>query len=217
MKRLLSTILGTLMLGALALAPPAWAETPDGETPAEESICDNEVGARKGLCNAFCEAMDCHLDEGIHASPKACDKVLANYQSKQGKGDNLNPPCLLSGCAQTATKAANDYYYACIENPKGCNEAACAKGAQSRYRLIYKKCIAQCRAGCRAEYNSCRKQVEIDFQFCIEAAGDPNDPACVAARNEGHQECAKANTQCTSECSSRDDPNYDAPDEQCPI
>ncbi len=40
---------------AVALAPAALAQTPDGTTPAEEEACDKYVGegARHGLCIAF--------------------------------------------------------------------------------------------------------------------------------------------------------------------
>src|SRR5260221_520465 len=44
----------------------ALAQTPDGMPPARETICDNESGAAFGLCNAYCEAMDCDS-----ASPQA--------------------------------------------------------------------------------------------------------------------------------------------------
>ena len=58
--------------GALALAGPAAAQTPDGETPADEVFCStNFDGPLNGLCNAFCEAMDCDsLD--AKASLHAC-------------------------------------------------------------------------------------------------------------------------------------------------
>jgi len=54
----------------------ALAQTPDEETPAEEVVCDGEVGAAFGLCNAFCEAMDCDSDSP-RASEQACDRVAA--------------------------------------------------------------------------------------------------------------------------------------------
>ena len=52
----------------------ALGQTPDGETPAQEDVCDGESGAAFGLCNAYCEAMDCHLDNP-QASANACTKV----------------------------------------------------------------------------------------------------------------------------------------------
>jgi len=50
----------TLALALLLLCTGAvLAQTPDGQTPAEETVCDHESGAAFGLCNAYCEAMDC--------------------------------------------------------------------------------------------------------------------------------------------------------------
>jgi len=53
-----------VLLGALFPAtPPAMDQTPDGETPANEGVCDalQADGTTKGLyglCVAFCEAQD---------------------------------------------------------------------------------------------------------------------------------------------------------------
>ena len=61
----------------------ALAQTPDGETPAEETVCDSETGAAYGLCNAYCEAMDCESDEPA-ASETACTKVRTKFQDITG-------------------------------------------------------------------------------------------------------------------------------------
>ncbi len=47
--------------------PLSHAQTADGQTPAEENICSTWgfTGKVSGLCNAYCEAMDC--DAGIRA------------------------------------------------------------------------------------------------------------------------------------------------------
>lgn len=47
---------------SLYIAPLVIAQTPDGTTPAEETICDGLEGAAFGLCNAYCEAKDCDLN-----------------------------------------------------------------------------------------------------------------------------------------------------------
>lgn len=65
--------------------------TPDGETPAEETVCDELSGPSFGLCNAYCEAMDCDSDFPA-ASQNACDKVAANY-AKHSDGEEL--PCVV--------------------------------------------------------------------------------------------------------------------------
>ena len=57
----LRTILTTAAAMLLLAATAAIAQTPDWMTPAVETICDNESGAAYGLCNAYCEAMDCEL------------------------------------------------------------------------------------------------------------------------------------------------------------
>jgi hypothetical protein len=54
-----------------------------------ESVCDGEQGAGYGLCNAFCDAMDCD-SEDPQASATACDKVKSKYQQITGN----EPPCL---------------------------------------------------------------------------------------------------------------------------
>jgi len=56
----------TTAILCLFLSPILLATTPDGETPAEESVCDGLPDAQFGICNAYCEAMDCDSD-----NPKA--------------------------------------------------------------------------------------------------------------------------------------------------
>ena len=62
----------------------ALAQTPDGETPAGETVCDSETGAAYGLCTAYCEAMDCESDEPA-ASETACTKVQAKFLNITGR------------------------------------------------------------------------------------------------------------------------------------
>ena len=94
MRKLLEIAAATCLL--LAGATMAHAQTADGMTPAEETVCHdaNLTGAAFGLCNAYCEAMDCHLyAEGgqANASQNACDKVKANFQKHEG--ENAELPC----------------------------------------------------------------------------------------------------------------------------
>jgi hypothetical protein len=65
------------MLAVLSFTPMSLAQTADGETPAEEPVCDDLNGALYGLCVAYCEAMDCHLGDQF-ASDRACERVLTN-------------------------------------------------------------------------------------------------------------------------------------------
>jgi hypothetical protein len=69
------------------------AQTPDGQTPAEETVCDNENGAAFGLCNAYCEAMDCESDDP-QASATACTKVRDKFMNIAGH----DLPCEASPC-----------------------------------------------------------------------------------------------------------------------
>ena len=74
----------TLTLALLLICTgAALAQTPDGETPAEETVCDNETGAAFGLCNAYCEAMDCDSADP-QASATACTKVRSKFQNVAG-------------------------------------------------------------------------------------------------------------------------------------
>ena len=67
----------------LCAGTTSYAQTPDGQTPAVETGCDSESGAAFGLCNAYCEAMDCD-SEDTQASPKACVRVLAQFEKIMG-------------------------------------------------------------------------------------------------------------------------------------
>ncbi|MEE8526096.1 MAG: hypothetical protein V3T72_19330 [Thermoanaerobaculia bacterium] len=93
----------------VACTGAAWAQTPDGETPSEETDCDGLPGPLFGLCNAYCEAMDC--DTGANASDPACERVLANYHRHSGGAD---PPCIQSaGCCEP-------------HDTPSCDDAGCA-------------------------------------------------------------------------------------------
>lgn len=89
MKKFLTILLA---LGVcMSFAGVALAQTPDGETPAEETVCDDESGAAFGLCNAYCEAMDCESDDP-QASANACTRVGDKFEQITGR----IPPCEIS-------------------------------------------------------------------------------------------------------------------------
>src|SRR5215213_9166123 len=77
----------------------AQAQTPDGETPAEETVCDNETGAAFGLCNAYCEAMDCDSDDP-QASDTACSRVRGKFTQITGRDLPCEAPPLDCPCAE---------------------------------------------------------------------------------------------------------------------
>jgi hypothetical protein len=172
----------------IAMPIAAGAQTPDEETPAEEAVCDDETGTLKGLCNAYCEAMDCHLDEGVHASQEACDRVLANYRKKSG---DVDPPCLNSGCNATAIAAANKVFFECLENADSCPDVKCKIVAQRAYGHAFRVCRHKCPILCNEAYSDCRtacigdkdcvKECGIEFTSCTDACMEVQDnyvPEC---------------------------------------
>ena len=94
--RLTLALLSLCLLLTFASASPA--QTPDGMPPALETVCDMETGAAYGLCNAYCEAMDCELanDSNPGTEPKAsdiaCSKVRTKFQNVAGR----DVPCEIS-------------------------------------------------------------------------------------------------------------------------
>ena len=49
----------SVAVGAVAAAVAFAMGTPDGQTPAQETMCDGLTGPAFGLCNAYCGAQDC--------------------------------------------------------------------------------------------------------------------------------------------------------------
>lgn len=75
------------------------AKTPDGKPPSEETVCDNESGAAYGLCNAYCEAMDCD-DPAKRASDAGCAAVRRNFEKKTGRPIPCELTCPCAGLLQ---------------------------------------------------------------------------------------------------------------------
>ena len=99
-KRSLTTTITMAVFGAAIIlwgaAQPSSAQTPDGETPAVEDVCAlaGLAGALKGLCNAYCEAMDCDSNDP-RASARACERVRGNFVEASG---GQEPPCVEVSC-----------------------------------------------------------------------------------------------------------------------
>jgi len=88
----IGTLLGLIVFGLVfSFGLISVAKTPDGETPATETVCDGHTGALYGLCVAYCEAMDCDSAEP-NASERACERVRANYNNHHPSG--TDPPCV---------------------------------------------------------------------------------------------------------------------------
>lgn len=89
--------LGTAFVLALSTLGGANAMTPDGETPANEGVCDSLQGGTPGLyglCVAYCEAQDLDI-VGDKETPN--NKILANYRKKMQVGDP-DMPCIQTPC-----------------------------------------------------------------------------------------------------------------------
>jgi hypothetical protein len=100
-KMMLTSFVATLALGLL-VTTPITATTPDGITPAEETVCDvlQADGTTKGLyglCVAYCEATDSpenlYDDEGNTTGLLVpSEKILETYNKKAGV-DDMQMPC----------------------------------------------------------------------------------------------------------------------------
>ena len=80
-------VLAILLSGAL------YAQTPDGETPENEEVCDElkySTPGLYGLCIAYCEAQDSDTRDDAKAS------LLKNYNRKMVEGVDPPMPCLVS-------------------------------------------------------------------------------------------------------------------------
>ena len=89
--RLRAACASVIILGLAMYPLLAHTQTSDGETPAAETVCDTAEldGAAWGLCNAYCEAMDCDSDDP-KASNRACERVLGNWERHT---DGMIIPC----------------------------------------------------------------------------------------------------------------------------
>lgn len=94
MRTTLSILFVAMFLALfLTLTGSAVAQgTPDWITPSRETVCDDESGTAFGLCNAYCEAMDCHLAEP-QASQTACDKVSNKFTQITGRSLPCEATC----------------------------------------------------------------------------------------------------------------------------
>ncbi len=121
----------------LCAGTTSYAQTADGQTPAIETGCDSESGAAFGLCNAYCEAMDCDAVEETQASDKACARVFAQFSKITGREI---PSC--SGLPQQGESCDGSVPYFRFQqgegSPYGCNNPdddtmACQSGVWACY------------------------------------------------------------------------------------
>ena len=152
----------SIWLLALVLSLCSWSlaygETADGQTPAEETICDKAgyTGALWGLCNAYCEAMDCG-SKATNASDAACERVLKNFISKS-PGGKL-PPCGFTGdpcmvrCYSIYQKSMN-----ICEKEYDIGMANCEKDPL-------------CEEDVTLKYNTCSASADDSYDYCTSKCG----------------------------------------------
>ena len=88
-------------------------------TPAQEHVCDGQVGRAFGLCNAYCEANDCDSDEA-NAAPRACDELKARWYAATD-GDPI--PCEpVNGCACSAALLSCGWFDGSVQITDQCND-----------------------------------------------------------------------------------------------
>jgi hypothetical protein len=119
MKKLITTLISCAALGFL-MTPVAFAETPDGQTPADETVCEEAElgGALKGLCNAYCEAMDCDADPNANIS--ACESVHGKFLKKSG---GIELPCIVPPVPDTDGDGIPDDVDNCAYTPNDQTDA----------------------------------------------------------------------------------------------
>ena len=93
------------VIALAAMASPVQAQkTGDHIVPAIETVCDGDPFSF-GLCNAYCEALDCESDTPL-GTPRACSRILTNYMKKS---DGVLPPCEVTcPCSFTAETLLSD-------------------------------------------------------------------------------------------------------------
>lgn len=106
-------------VGSIFAFPVSYSSTPDGETPAVEHVCDDFSGAAYGLCNAYCEAMDC--DDDPNADEEACDKLEDKFTARTGK----DVPCGYSVCDDFKGDELEKGEFFCESRSTGTETAYC--------------------------------------------------------------------------------------------
>ena len=106
------------------LAAGVVAKTPDGATPAEESVCTDAglTGAAFGLCNAYCEAQDCDI---LDPQRESCELLRENFERITG---TWNFPC---DCGNGVLEGDEECEMgvACAHSGQNCSACICDGGA----------------------------------------------------------------------------------------
>jgi len=136
--------------GLLALCAPALAgaKTPDGQPPSVETVCDGYHGAAFGLCNAYCEAMDCDFDPH-HAADPACTRVRDHFLRITGEAAM---PC--EGCPT----------YTCTD-AGGALTVDCDTWAAAECQYWGTRCPWQCTDTCGLTYTDSESGIVDRFDW----------------------------------------------------
>ena len=92
------------------------------QIPVEEGACDGLSGASWGLCNVYCEVMDCD-SESAKASPQACSRALENF----AKHSDEPIPCAPVECQFDVSGTycpCNTDWVTCLSLPPDCPPGA---------------------------------------------------------------------------------------------
>lgn len=138
------------MAAAFCVTTVAQAQTADGETPAEENICDGQSGRAFGICNAYCEAKDCDTQDD---NGNGCESLMTQWQ----KNTKEDMPCLAGSCME----CKNDIDFKYCRSFGG----VCQKNATGGLTCVDKagQCIG------KTECTTCFS--DIDIKSCYAAGG----------------------------------------------
>jgi len=170
----------SIWLLAILLILCSWnqvlAETADGTTPADESVCDTAglTGAPWGLCNAYCEAMDCDY-KATDAADAACEKVKENFINKAGK---VGLPCEVYGkpCLKQCSITYKEDTLIC----------------KAQFEAAQKACGSDsaCYVEAKTAYINCNDNAWTNYQIC-QAGCTGNDCAleCYDLKDKADDKC----------------------------
>lgn len=128
-----SFLMGVVCLGFLASSNAAFAQTADGQTPAEEKVCDDYTGKAFGICNAYCEAIDC--DDDPNASATACAQLETKFTAATGE---KFPACDAGELCFDRCDADFELAQKLCADQK--DAETCYAQAKEQYQACYKEC-----------------------------------------------------------------------------
>lgn len=122
-----------LFILVVAVTSSAVAQTPDGQTPADEQACAKyeDQGARYGLCIAYCEAQDCDNQKLPSRSCQVIAQRFIEYSVKQGYVTlPINGPaisCRVNGCTDADVTYCSGREIDCDTGTPGVCVSACSQ------------------------------------------------------------------------------------------